>query len=1665
MNGQERKWFEELRRDRLDSRKTLLKPSMSGVQRSVVEKYSDEAHFIYELLQNADDARATQVKFILENDKLIFIHNGTRHFSISDPQKEGVDKENKCLGDINAITSVGNSSKGSEATIGKFGVGFKAVFQYTSTPCIYDDNFRFRIDNLIVPTLLNSDHPYRYNGSTLFEFPFNHESRSEDVAYNEIKDKLKNLNHPTLFLENLKSVMFECNDAQVEYKKSITEEKIFDLVSRTYAQRIVLTEPSGLVELWLFKRKNESLDYCVAFRIMENRLVPIKEPAYCYFPTQVDTGLNFIIHAAFLLTDSREGIKAGDEYNIEMINKLAELAADSIVYLREISEKNKIKLIDENILEIIPIQEPSLRYIKDRISFNPFYEKIQLIMCKERVLPTRTGYTSKEHAYWAETPDIMKLFSDEQLIALTKDSEAAWVFPTKGSKSFQQANRTALSYIRYLYNELITDTDQSIFNKLNINPSFVHSQPIEWFKQLYRWLCEDRDRKKRARKHKLFINNKDKVVSMIDGSGKDCLFLPFHDLKLSYSVDDASLVLKRFVADNDIIGLLKELGIREYSKRDYVYKLLKEKKEYVDDLISVTKLIFDYYCECTIQERHAFLSEYNKELHEFQWLIGYNEKDDNYDESVSDRMYYPTPELVDYFKLYDKDKVDCIFVRYGCSIKSRNDFLYRSEYIDVINNRELLFVEFLKSIGFSFFPKLKYESISYGDAILRELPIDHSKHSKSYSDSWTETRLIGCVENINFIVDDGNPFESRESRSLLLWKILSDCISFVINDWCGIYKYYGYRKQTPTKIQYQSLDVMLLREQSWLLDINNNFVSAKDTTRQMLSSKYERNDILLSFLEIRSDEERYNQLTDEERDSIEIGKRIKTEGVSKDELEQFLNERKRKMNQDNSNPDPSDFANTMHEQNCGDKCNTGKANNIPNCNKQSNQVRSITNDIETRVDKLNSKKSNSQHSTDVNSNNTELQSLEKEECFDEEIEDFDVVDEEDYDDYNPRIVDYQKKREKEINAAAIRVRKIQKLETLQNNARNAIRYSFEWFKTLLEIEMNNQSEDVNRRQKIAISFGKIEREPNTERTYILRFPNRYIPSDIEELSGFPMSLRFGKQSRDNIIVEVASIRSFTLRVKLKDVSQIADIPLDKVHEVYITADSPEFLLRELYNGFKEICLSSDYDMRYNLTPHIEFVYGPPGTGKTTYLCNNYLIDWLTGSEDYKVLVLAPTNKSADVIVNRLMSIMAHEYDDCSYQGIIRFGSTLDEQIEKVGIYKDRMFEFNKRSRAIVVTTIARFPYDYFIQRDSKIYLKDIPWDFIVIDEASMIPLVNIIYPLYKSKPKKFVIAGDPFQIQPVVTSEIWKDENIYTLVELKSFTCSKTIPHDYYVQTLNTQYRSIPCIGELFNRLTYDGVLNHKRMHDSIKQLNLLPEIDLRPLTIVKFPISKYDSIYKCKRLNNSSPYHVYSALFAYEFSNWLSKKLLEHNPDTHYSVGIISPYKIQASLVDRLLARTEITDNVDIQAGTIHSFQGDECDIVIALFNPPPSISSACFLNNLNIINVAISRARDYLIMVMPDDKTENVSNLRLIKQLEKLMTKSDKYVCYSASDIEQIMFDNPHFLEDNSFSTNHQSVNVYAKPERKYEVRCEDSAVDIQIRMETSEAESDDRNTPQKI
>ena len=150
-------WFNTLHERRKNALVVFKDPEYVNVFNGVIDKYCDSAHFIYELLQNADDAKATEVEIELTKDKFIFTHNGKIRFTVSDPEKAEKDRKHNRLGHINAITAIGFSSKNQTLTddvndikIGKFGVGFKAVFQYTTTPYIYDNPFCFKIEDYIV---------------------------------------------------------------------------------------------------------------------------------------------------------------------------------------------------------------------------------------------------------------------------------------------------------------------------------------------------------------------------------------------------------------------------------------------------------------------------------------------------------------------------------------------------------------------------------------------------------------------------------------------------------------------------------------------------------------------------------------------------------------------------------------------------------------------------------------------------------------------------------------------------------------------------------------------------------------------------------------------------------------------------------------------------------------------------------------------------------------------------------------------------------------------------------------------------------------------------------------------------------------------------------------------------------------------------------------------------------------------------------------------------------------------------------------------------------------------------------------------------------------------------------------------------------------------------
>jgi len=1603
MTEQEREYFEALIADRTENATVLQKRSMRGVKDNAVNKYSDQAHFIYELLQNADDTAATTARFELYPDKLIFAHNGIRQFSISNPATEDEDSDSGKLGDINSITSYYNSTK-TAASIGKFGIGFKAVLQYTNRPEIYDDKFRFCIEHQVVPQELVNDYPGRKGGETLFVFPFT----QAEQAYCDIANKLQSLSYPVLFLSHLESISFTIEDGDGLYSKKRRISKKFE---QTTAEQFHLVHNNGKArdeeDVWLFSRTDDAgRRYSVGFSLdKEGTLRPVQTDAYCFFKTKEHTGLNFFIHAPFLLNDTREHIVAGNKHNHNMVKLLAELAADSLVYLRDIGLDQGLRLIDDSILDIIPTSKDAFSEEDDidKLSFLPVYTAIRDRMSGEQILPTVDGYASGKNAYWADTEEITQIISNGQLSILSGNPHASWVFITIGR------DRGRARFTKYI-DEIIVDkwcdenaiisgrrrrrysNDPDDIVLLGLSANFIEGQPIEWLHSLYKWLSATDTRTNRIRTVPIFLNRDGHASAAYDENDEPILFLPSEGIALESTINPDLL------EDTVTSTFLEKVGIRQASRRDYIYNVIRTEYENGNDVDvdSHFMLFFDYYCnECPRTQLDGFIEL----IKDWEFLTCYVDGEKHRDKASN--LYFPSRELRTYFATMS----DVRFVDFDGYLKKVGD--ENAKHLE----------SFLSELGIKRSISIEVKRINAHDGVerLQKYPSCPREH---YCRNFQEPQISHCKAFMSSLLE-----EASKEKSILLWDILLHIIQDKCTKWESLtsilsirYEHWptGRGNHTHSIGWFESSDMETLRNTPWLMNRNGEFHRPRELTESELNERYDRSsdaaEELIRFLQIKDDvpmmEEASDNLTIEQREDLTFGRIAREYGYTPDALRAIL-EREKQKTIAQANPDFHDEEPPRPKPIGAETDGDAEREFRKSFEKQSSAKRSVLRNI--------------------------MQDQPEESAAKDDEEEVES------DEYTPPIIDYQKRILHAEEKSRREVDRIAHEKELSEKLATVSRYTYAWFRTLMELEALSRNENDAGSREISISFGCVELESGTNRTLLLKQPNRYIPHWMEDLAAdIPLAIQLkGREHR--VMIEVASVKGYTLHTRLRNEEDIKGIDLGSA-TARISVQNPGFLMESLQEGFSKLDLPDDYDMKANLSENIKFVFGPPGTGKTTYLAREELIPLMQGTEDEKILVLAPTNKAADVLVMRIMELMG---DDASYKDwLIRFGTTYDDKIERSAIYRDRSFYLPKLRRYVFVTTIARFPYDAIGGKA----LCELDWDRVVIDEASMIPIANIIYPLYQSKPRQFIIAGDPLQIQPVARVE--QEENIYKMVGLKSFAAPHTEPHDYEIKLLTTQYRSIPSVGEIFSQFAYGGVLQHTRTEDSRRQTNIDDILEIAPLNIIKFPVSKYEGIYKAKRLGNT-PYHIYSALLAHEFATFLSNKIGDANPDEAYSIGVISPYRAQADLIDRLLARAVLPPNVSVQVGTIHGFQGDECNMIIAVFNPPPTISDNkdMFLNKLNIINVSISRARDCLFVLMPDAETEYIDRLKLVNKVERLMNRNGMCREHTADEIEELIFGRMRFLEENTFSTSHQNVNVYGLPEMRYEVRSEDAAIDVQI------------------
>lgn len=360
--------FENLRKKRLRYVESARENNFEeGLKSLLSELYPDNAHFIYELLQNAEDALATTVEFTLEADRLTVSHDGKRPFSIAD---------------IESITGIGQSTKKDDPTqIGKFGVGFKAVFAYTTRPEVRSGAHSFAIDDLFVPTAIDGTARPKW---TTFTFPFDREDKPVETARSEVERGLSDLDEKTLlFLNHISTITYELHDGTV----GIIERRPVD--SRVIA--IKRSEGDDFVEShWLRLMGNANVDgptasaltVAAAFKVEpadrprskkakqaegqdaapRRSIVPIDDgDVSIYFPAvKESSGLRFHIHAPFASTVARDSVR-DDPGNVRLVGDIARLIAEALPGMCTDG------LIDDSFLAALPNEDDQIGHPYDQI--------------------------------------------------------------------------------------------------------------------------------------------------------------------------------------------------------------------------------------------------------------------------------------------------------------------------------------------------------------------------------------------------------------------------------------------------------------------------------------------------------------------------------------------------------------------------------------------------------------------------------------------------------------------------------------------------------------------------------------------------------------------------------------------------------------------------------------------------------------------------------------------------------------------------------------------------------------------------------------------------------------------------------------------------------------------------------------------------------------------------------------------------------------------------------------------------------------------------------------------------------------------------------------------------------------------------------------------------
>lgn len=370
------------------------------------------------------------------------------------------------------------------------------------------------------------------------------------------------------------------------------------------------------------------------------------------------------------------------------------------------------------------------------------------------------------------------------------------------------------------------------------------------------------------------------------------------------------------------------------------------------------------------------------------------------------------------------------------------------------------------------------------------------------------------------------------------------------------------------------------------------------------------------------------------------------------------------------------------------------------------------------------------------------------------------------------------------------------------------------------------------------------------------------------------------------------------------------------------------------------------------------IQGPPGTGKTTTILSilsTFLFGPFNGqfSKDeqsfgtlpkpvnpIKILVCAPSNTAIDVFVARLSLGLRNFQGSLIPVDFIRIGVGASQIVSKFTLeYKlnsnptvsrAKLRNDLLRNASVICTTLSS-------AGSENLNIQN--FDLLIIDEACQATEISTIIP-FKFNPNKIIMIGDPKQLPPTVLS---------VNSQLQKSLFERLLAFNTPV-VLDTQYRMHPTICELSSKFFYNGqiitdpsvsIRKHHSAHSEFRS-------SCNPLSF----IDVYSGVEKQDQ--NKSFYNNREEAVCISICEELRRKY-----GNAPKICVLTPYKAQASSLKRRHGRL---CELGVEANTIDSFQGKECDFVILSTVREKSLGFTC---DFRRINVAITRSKKGLIIL----------------------------------------------------------------------------------------------------